>query len=273
MAFLGPGVSFDVRPRSPGRYFVTMMAAVRGKLVLGKQRVPIAWIALSVLAGCGGSGGGDSAGDGGGGGPGGGEGTYSTNFDRDESPISEGGAWVHQGLAWTFVDTEDGIAFGTQSGTNELDDSYAYLTGFPPDVRVDAVVHIDPDIDPTCTHEVEIHLRWSDGPNHARGYECLVSLLGSAQIFRWNGPLADYTLIATSVNGVPGGRLHGGDTVSASVVGDRITLFVNDVELVQVRDSTWSDGNPGMGFFLRANSGCDPRGVLGFTRYTASSIP
>lgn len=230
--------------------------------------VLITLIVLSVLAGCGDSGGGGTASNGGG--PDG-EGTYSTNFDRDESPISEGGAWVHLGLDWTFVDTEDGIAFGTQTGTNELDDSYAHLTGFPPDVMVSAVVHIDATIDPSCTHEVEIHLRWSDGANHARGYECLVSLGGSAQIFRWNGALADYTLLDNS--GVPAGMLQDGDTVSASAVGDVITLFVNDVQVAQASDSTWTDGNPGMGFFLRANSGCDTRGVMGFTSYTASSIP
>ena len=232
------------------------------------RRVLITWIVLSVLAGCGDSGGGGSAGDGGGPDP---EGTYSTNFDRDESPISEGGAWVHLGLDWTFIDTEDGIAFGTQSGTNELDDSYAHLTGFPPDVMVSAVVHIDATIDPSCTHEVEIHLRWSDGPHQARGYECLVSLFGSAQIFRWNGALADYTLLDSGA--VPGNMVHDGDTISASAVGNVITLFVNGVQVAQASDSTWTDGNPGMGFFLRANSGCDTRGVMGFTRYTASSIP
>lgn len=221
-------------------------------------------IALSLLAGCGDSGGGGA-------GPGG-KVTYSTNFDRNESPISEGGAWVHLGLDWAFVDTEGGIARGTQTGTGGYDDSYAHLTGFPPDMMVSAVVHQDATIDPSCRHEVEIHLRWADGAHHARGYECLVSLGGGdTQIVRWNGALGDFTVLDNG-SGVPGG-LDEGDTISASVVGDVITLFVNGVQVAQASDSMWTDGNPGMGFFLRAVGGCDTRGVMGFTSYTASSIP
>jgi len=78
---------------------------------------------------------------------------YSTDFDGTESPISEGGAWSHVGLDWTLVDTAGGIAYGTQTGTNGYDDSYAHLSGFPPDHSASAVIYRSPSLDGTCgTH-------------------------------------------------------------------------------------------------------------------------
>src|SRR5262249_11996444 len=69
--------------------------------------------------------------------------SYSTSFDKDESPISEGGAWVHLGLDWALVATAGGVAHGTQTGTGKYDDSYAHLSGFPPDHMASAVIHRD----------------------------------------------------------------------------------------------------------------------------------
>jgi hypothetical protein len=226
----------------------------------------VASIALTLHIGCADSGGGSS---GGGGGSSAGRVPYATDFDRDESPISENGAWAHLGLDWTFVETQDGVAQGTQTGFDNLDDSYAYLSGFPPDATVSAVVHKD-DLDPTCTYEVELLLRWSDGPHEASGYEGLFSSAGSVQIVRWNGPLGDFTVLDAGF--VP--ALDHGDTIGASAEGDLITLSVNGVEIAEAIDPTFGDGNPGMGFFLRAHGApCDPRGVFGLTRYTASPIP
>ena len=43
--------------------------------------------------------------------------TYSTNFEGDENPLSEGGKWFHNGLDWAKFSKRGGIAYGTQSGT------------------------------------------------------------------------------------------------------------------------------------------------------------
>lgn len=201
---------------------------------------------------------------------------YSTNFALTESPLSENGVWHHAGLDWTTVDAAQGIAFGTQeldvprSGPEQYNDSYAYLDGFPTDQQASAVVALG-SIDTSCTHEVEILLRWADSPHDARGYECNVAYDGSyAQIVRWNGPVGDYMYLGEG--NVPGG-MHDGDTVSASVVGDTITLSVNGAVRATARDATFADGNPGIGFW-RGSSGCGTLGDYGFESFSAgASVP
>ncbi|HVU01277.1 MAG TPA: hypothetical protein VHE30_05980 [Polyangiaceae bacterium] len=201
---------------------------------------------------------------------------YETKFDLAESPISENGAWHHAGVDWTKVDTEDGNAVGTQllgvnrSGPTAYDDSYAYLSGFPADQRATAVVHLGT-IDGSCTHEVEIILRWADSDHSARGYECNVAWDGSyAQIVRWNGAVGDYTYLDEN-GSVPGG-IHDGDIVSASAIGNTITLSVNGTVRATATDATFTDGNPGVGFW-RGMSGCGTRGDYGFTSFEADSVP
>lgn len=198
---------------------------------------------------------------------------YATTFDATESPISENARWHHLGLDWTTVNTEGGVAFGTQalgvarSGPTGYDDSYAYLDGFSPDQSASAVVSLG-HIDATCTHEVEVLLRWDDSAHLARGYECNVAFDGSyAQIVRWNGAVGDYTYLGSG--SVPGG-MHDGDTVSAHVVGAHITLSVNGTVRATADDATFADGNPGIGFW-RGDSGCGSFGDYGFTSFQASS--
>jgi hypothetical protein len=193
--------------------------------------------------------------------------SYATNFNLTESPISEGGAWHHNGLDWSLVDTSGGFAFGTQTGSGGFDDSYAYLSGFAPDQSASAVVHRDPAINPSTTHEVEILLRWVDSAHVARGYECNFAWDGAyAEIVRWNGAKSDFSILVSGE--VPGG-LKEGDVVSAQIAGHVITTFVNGVQIASATDSTWTDGNPGMGFWRGAPSG--PATDLCFTSYAATS--
>ena len=201
--------------------------------------------------------------------------SYATSFDLTEAPISENGVWHHAGLDWTFVDTEGGIAFGTQvlgmnrSGPGAYNDSYAYLSGFAADQRASAVVH-QGTIDPGCTHEVEILLRWSDADHVAQGYECNLAYDGSyAQIVRWNGPVGDFTYLGSG--SVPGG-VHDGDTLAASITGTRITLSVNGVVTATADDASYATGNPGIGFW-RGDGGCGALGDYGFTSFVASDAP
>jgi len=226
--------------------------------------------------GAGGNGGGNGgAGGNGGNGDNGGAGggiTYTTDFDLAESPLSEKGAWHHDGLDWTVVESSNGVASNTQalgvgrSGPTQYNDSYAYLGGFPADQQASAAVHLGT-IDGSCTHEVEILLRWSDSAHNARGYECNVAFNGAyAEIVRWNGPVGDYMYLKQS--SVPGG-IHENDVVSASIIGDQIKLSVNDVVVASAQDTTFVDGNPGIGFW-RGSSGCGSIGDFGFTHFTAS---
>ena len=191
---------------------------------------------------------------------------YTTSFDAIESPISEHGAWTHVGLDWTLAVTADGNAFGTQSGTGGYDDSYARLSGFPANQAASGVIHRNATIDASCTHEVEILMRWSDTAHDAHGYECNLAFDGSyAQIVRWDGPFGRFTYLASG--SVPGG-VHDGDTLSATAVGDRITLYVNGVEITHAVDATFPTGDPGMGFWR--GGACGSRDDYGFTSYTAT---
>ena len=88
-------------------------------------------------------------------------GTHSTNFDANENPISEGGRWSNNGQNWTFVQTANGIAYGTNGAADTYDDSYAYLSGFGANQQAEAVVYRSATLsgDP---HEVELLLRARD---------------------------------------------------------------------------------------------------------------
>ncbi len=189
---------------------------------------------------------------------------YATTFDLTERPISEGGAWSHTGLDWAVVETGGGDAYGTQTGTSGYDDSYAILSGFSPDQSAEAVIHLNAAIDRSCTHEVEILLRWSDAPHDAHGYECNLSFDGSyAQIVRWNGPLGDFTYVGSgSVASV-----HDGDTIGASIRGNRIAIELNGVEIATATDDTFTTGNPGIGFFRRD---CGANSDYGLTSFAAT---
>jgi hypothetical protein len=173
---------------------------------------------------------------------------YETVFTGVEDPLSEGGAWSNNGLDWSRVAKTDGMAAGTQGGYGGYDDSYATLSGFPPNHSARAVVQIMDGIDPSCTHEVELQLRWSDAPHLARGYEVLLGMGGYLGIVRWNGPIGDFTELAFLW--VP--PVKDGDVFRATAVGNVITAYINGVALLQVTDSTYSAGNPGIGFFRRS---------------------
>ncbi len=197
--------------------------------------------------------------------------TYSTSFDSTESPISERGAWTHVGLDWTLVDSAGGLAFGTQTGNGGYDDSYAHLSGFPPNHTASAVIFRSPALDGVCgTHEVEIHLRWSDAAHDAHGYECNLAFDGSyAQIVRWNGPFGDFTYLGS---GSVAGGVHTGDTLACTIVGAKITLAVNGAQIATATDGNpFAAGNPGMGFWRGAP--CGTTGDYGFTSYSATALP
>ena len=202
----------------------------------------------------------------GGGDPASTSGGYSTTFDETENPISEGGRWSNNGQNWTFVQTANGIAYGTNGAADTYDDSYAYLAGFGANQQAEAVVYRSATLsgDP---HEVELLLRWADSPGIARGYECGFSHLGAVVIVRWNGPFGNFTLIGSGGLGRP---LVSGDVVKATIVGNLISVYVNGAPVAQASDSTWSDGQPGIGFFRRTRGASSD---LGFASFSASSLP
>ena len=208
---------------------------------------------------------------------GGGATSYSTSFDLTEAPISEGGVWNHFGLDWTYVNTSGGNAYGTQQGTGAYDDSYAYLSGFPPNQSASAVVRKDPAFSTNSSREVEILLRWSDSAHDAHGYECNLSFDGGyIQVVRWNGPLGSWAYLSGSgpakVSGV-----KDGDVFSAQIVGNVVTVYFNGALVYTATDTAgpgggavWTSGNPGIGFWK--GGGQSFAGDYGFKSFSATSV-
>jgi len=119
--------------------------------------------------------------------------------------------------------------------------------------------------------EAAIRLRSTISVHRNEGYEinfrCTHDGSQYVQIVRWNGPLGDFSDVETATG--PG--LHDGDIVKATIVGNVITAYVNGVQVVQGTDSTFANGNPGMGFYLHGISGANAANAdFGFTTFTAS---
>jgi hypothetical protein len=202
-------------------------------------------------------------------------GTYTTTFTSIENPISENASWIGgktTGLAWADFQSTPGLAFGKQPGNSPglYDDAIALLTGtWGPTQTVQATVKTVNQND-SIFEELEIRLRSTITAHSSTGYECLFSARSSVnayvQIVRWNGPFASFTLI--DARGGTTDALNNGDTIKCTISGSTITAYINGIQKLQVTDSTYSSGNPGIGAYLQNATGVN--GDYGFTSFTAS---
>jgi hypothetical protein len=204
---------------------------------------------------------------------------YTTTFDSDENPLSEGGKWSNNSEDWCRIRKSGGIAFGPQTGRDQgiqkYNDSFAHLSGFPPDQEAWGEVFISKP-EPGCYQELEILLRWTSTSHSATGYECFARCLSDSisylQIVRWEGPFGKFTYLA-DMKGKEYG-LKNGDIIKASIIGNVITVYVNGIQKAQVKDSTYKTGNPGIGIFLECGSdnGIGTNKNYGFRSFTARGI-
>ena len=200
--------------------------------------------------------------------------SYSTTFDGDETPLSEGGMWLNaktDGIDWCDVFVGDGHAYGEKSRmasaevraeqahaegdaaggvSGDYDDPTAVLAGsWGRNQAARATVY---SVNPTDDYfqEVEIRLRSTIAPHVCTGYEVFWRCSGSdaayAEIVRWNGKIADWTSLAR-IQGPEFGVRHG-DVCEATIVGTHITSYKNGVEILSVDDDRFGDGAPGIGF-------------------------
>jgi len=228
---------------------------------------------------------------------------YETDFPLVEDPISEAGAWQHRGSSWALVRTLAHRAVGTQTGAGGFDDAYAYLSGFGPNQTAQATVWKHPAIGKDSmrcriwrrliwerlrgnycagpgTHEVELLLRWTDYATSARGYECNLSWDGKyAEIVRWNGPFGNFTYI-TQQRTFTAGIMppNTGDVFKATISGSTINVYLNkndgngDRLIATATDPTFTDGGPGIGFFIAGRQGSVDPTKFGFSSFSASSF-
>jgi len=202
-------------------------------------------------------------------------GVYRTGFPNTESPISERGVWINgqaAGFDWGDVRTIPGRAFGTD-GKVRYADSTALLAGtWGPNQAAQATVHTVNQND-RIYEKVELRLRSSLSPHKATGYEinfrCLRTREAYTQIVRWNGRLGSFSIIKAATGQQFG--VSDGDIVRATISGNTITSYINGVQVLQVTDSTYADGNPGMGFYLEGATGINRD--FGFTQFAATDGP
>ena len=199
--------------------------------------------------------------------------TYATNFPLTEDPIAEAGRWINGqqvGRDWKNVQTTPGLAFGVDaSGNPTYNDPTALLTGtWAPNQTVEARVHTVNQQSGNIVQEVAIRLRSTISAHRNEGYQisfrCAHDGSQYVQIVRWNGPVGDFAPVQTAAG--PG--LFDGDIVKATIVGNVITAYINGLQVVQGTDSTFANGNPGMGFYVHGISGANAD--FGFTTFSAS---
>lgn len=179
--------------------------------------------------------------------------SYQTNFPLAENPILEGGRWQNNGKDWNNVQTVKGKAMGTILVPVGYADSYAYAAGYGNDHTVEATIFEDGAATYSDSHECGLHLRKSDSAHVSQGYECNFPYGGGPQIVRWNGAIGDFGLVATTGPGYASPFVTG-DIIKASILGPTITLWVNGAQVLQGTDATFATGNPGFGFFARADT-------------------
>jgi hypothetical protein len=202
--------------------------------------------------------------------------SYSTRFERDEDPISEGGMWINgqtDGIDWIDCMTQNGgevcgkvsrmtvaerraeqahaeAADDEATTAGDYDDPTAVLAGeWGRNQHARATVFCR---NPTDRYfqEVEIRLRSSIEPHSCTGYEVFWRALktdeGYAEIVRWNGPIGDFTSLARHVGAEFG--VKDGDVVEATVEGNVLKGFINGVEVITATDDVFPSGAPGVGF-------------------------
>jgi len=125
--------------------------------------------------------------------------SYSTRFQLNEDPISEGGKWINgakDGIDWYNVITKNGVAYGAVS-KGAYTDPTALLTGaWGKNQTVKAKVFSRNQTE-KYYQEVEIRLRSTLTRQRCTGYEvfwrCLKTQNAYAEIVRWNGKVGDWT--------------------------------------------------------------------------------
>jgi hypothetical protein len=204
---------------------------------------------------------------------------YSTDFPLTENPLSEGGVWVDGkviGLDWNNPQSISGRACASvRSGLsgNRYDDNIAHLNSASVAINANqyaqGTVYRASGYSPSGSkHEIELLLRFQITSHNARGYEVLWGHEGSFAIVRWNGPLGDYTDLGFSGPG-PGVAVDG-DVLRAEISGSVIKVYKNGALVgTGPSNSTWSDGQPGLGFWPVDSSTPED---YGWRRYEAGNL-
>lgn len=225
---------------------------------------------------------------------------YKTNFPLTEDRISEGEIWINgaaTGIDWTNVKTSNGSATGTQvrDVNYYYDDSVAILKGtWGPDQTAEAIVYSanqygggasgwDGNEYSDCNKEVELILRGDITAHSIFLYEINFSSRkdgnGYSEIGKWTGARGVFNQGYLSQKsgsdcGEVGCGVTNGDVVKATIVGNTIKVYKNNVLINTATDTTdvLVTGKPGIAFYSSIGcTGTAHNDDFGFTSYTASA--
>jgi len=222
--------------------------------------------------------------------------SYSTHFQLDEEPMSEGGIWINgkaDGIDWADVVTKNGVAYGgltrmqaaerrVEQGNlaptsmdggepeGDYDDPTALLDGVWGRNQYAKATVFSKNPTERYFQEVEIRLRSTMTPHYCSGYEvfwrCLKTEVGYSEIAKWNGKVGSFTSLRKLFG--PQYGVEDGDIVAATVVGSEIKGFINGVEVISAIDNTFETGNPGIGYNFGVG---DTNADHGFTYFEVES--
>jgi hypothetical protein len=157
------------------------------------------------------------------------------------------------------------MAFGVSEPTT-FGDPTAILTGtWTADQWAQATVKIN-STPSKCCHEVEIRLRAAISANNITGYEINCSVYPGnsyVQIVRWNGANGSFTYL----NNEGADYCKNGDVLKATIIGSTINVYLNNVLKLSATDSTFTAGNPGIGFYDNNDTNWS---AFGFSSFYAS---
>jgi hypothetical protein len=204
-------------------------------------------------------------------------GTYTTTFTNSENPLSEGGKWINGGdvgLDWSNCFTVAGVVHGHQNNGNgpAYNDSTALLVGNWGVTQSVTVTLSRVSVVESDYPEAEIRLRSSLTSHSCTGYEVMWSLRTDSSCYvaiaRWNGAFGDFTALAS----VEGAQyvITNGSVLNATITGDSIAAYINGVQVISARDSTYTSGNPGIGFDHHGPSSEDTG--FGFSSFTVTDF-
>lgn len=216
---------------------------------------------------------------------------FVTAFPTVENPLSQGGIWdrgLQEGLKWTDPKvTANGCVAVSSPTPNRYDDAIAVLKtvanggprNFAANQYVQAVLYkAGGYTGGGGAHECELWLRGLITANSATAYECSIGISAAFAVYafvvRWNGVEGDYTALISPAEGngsysnTPTTPANG-DVYRAEITGTTIKLYQNGILILQVTDSTYSSGQPGLGFW--PVDGATPAS-MGWSSYTAGDL-